>query len=174
MMTSSTQRQTIAIQQNTMAQQQNNAAKSQQGSGGGWSGGGAGWGGIIMGVVGIVSQIWAAEERKKSDPDYEPAGFANGGNFTVGGSGGTDSQNVAFRATPGEEVTIETPSQKRRRQQQENQMNSPVNVEPTPVIINNLTDPSVIGELLATSEGENQFLNYIRRNQTQVNEALRS
>lgn len=33
-------------------------------------------------------------------------GFATGGNFTVGGSGGTDSQLVQFRATPGEMVNI--------------------------------------------------------------------
>jgi hypothetical protein len=38
-------------------------------------------------------------------------GFAYGGEFTVGGVGGTDSQNVAFRATPGERVTINTPQQ---------------------------------------------------------------
>lgn len=33
-------------------------------------------------------------------------GFATGGNFTVGGNGGTDSQLVQFRATPGEMVNI--------------------------------------------------------------------
>lgn len=38
-------------------------------------------------------------------------GFASGGSFTVGGSGGTDSQLVAFRATPGEDVSIRTPGQ---------------------------------------------------------------
>lgn len=38
-------------------------------------------------------------------------GFATGGDFTVGGSGGTDSQLVAFRATPGEEVSIRRPGQ---------------------------------------------------------------
>jgi hypothetical protein len=38
-------------------------------------------------------------------------GFASGGSFTVGGSGGTDSQLVAFRATPGEEVSVRTPAQ---------------------------------------------------------------
>lgn len=38
-------------------------------------------------------------------------GFATGGSFTVGGAGGTDSQLVAFRATPGEEVSIRTPGQ---------------------------------------------------------------
>jgi len=38
-------------------------------------------------------------------------GFATGGAFTVGGAGGTDSQVVAFKATPGEEVTVRTPGQ---------------------------------------------------------------
>ncbi len=33
-------------------------------------------------------------------------GFASGGEFTVGGAGGTDSQTVAFRATPGERVSV--------------------------------------------------------------------
>jgi hypothetical protein len=38
-------------------------------------------------------------------------GFAHGGEFAVGGSGGTDSQLVAFRASPNETVTVRTPSQ---------------------------------------------------------------
>lgn len=38
-------------------------------------------------------------------------GYANGGSFNVGGAGGTDSQLVAFRATPGERVSIKTPGQ---------------------------------------------------------------
>lgn len=38
-------------------------------------------------------------------------GFQHGGSFTVGGAGGPDSQVVAFRATPGERVSIETPQQ---------------------------------------------------------------
>lgn len=41
-------------------------------------------------------------------------GFATGGSFVVGGSGGTDSQPVRFKATPGERVTIETPAQQSR------------------------------------------------------------
>lgn len=36
-------------------------------------------------------------------------GFATGGSFTVGGMGGIDSQLVAFRATPGEKVSITPP-----------------------------------------------------------------
>ncbi|MEY9113857.1 hypothetical protein ABIE86_002589 [Bradyrhizobium diazoefficiens] len=35
--------------------------------------------------------------------------FATGGSFTVGGSGGTDSQTVQFKATPGETVEITPP-----------------------------------------------------------------
>ena len=38
-------------------------------------------------------------------------GFAHGGSFIVGGSGGTDSTPVGFMATPGEKVSIQTPEQ---------------------------------------------------------------
>ena len=38
-------------------------------------------------------------------------GFATGGSFMVGGSPGTDSNVVAFKATKGERVTVETPGQ---------------------------------------------------------------
>lgn len=38
-------------------------------------------------------------------------GFKTGGSFTVGGSGGLDSQVMAFRATPGEMVDVRKPGQ---------------------------------------------------------------
>jgi hypothetical protein len=38
-------------------------------------------------------------------------GFATGGSFKVGGSGGTDSKFVGFRATPGEMVNVMRPGQ---------------------------------------------------------------
>lgn len=40
-------------------------------------------------------------------------GFKDGGSFTVGGTGGTDSQLVAFRATPGEMVDVRKGNQAR-------------------------------------------------------------
>ncbi|NOS81305.1 MAG: hypothetical protein HOP32_06970 [Nitrospira sp.] len=40
--------------------------------------------------------------------------FAQGGNFIVPGSGGTDSELVRFMATPGEQVSVRTPSQQRQ------------------------------------------------------------
>ena len=38
-------------------------------------------------------------------------GFQHGGQFQVGGQGGPDSQTVAFRASPGETVTVTPPGQ---------------------------------------------------------------
>jgi len=38
-------------------------------------------------------------------------GFSHGGSFIVPGAGGPDSRLVKFRVTPGEEVTVRTPSQ---------------------------------------------------------------
>ena len=40
-------------------------------------------------------------------------GFANGGSFQVGGSGGVDSQLVAFKASPNETVSVTKPGQER-------------------------------------------------------------
>ena len=57
--------------------------------------GGLGLGDLITGAVGSLF------------------GFAQGGSFNVGGSGGTDSQLVAFRATPGERVSVSTPAQQK-------------------------------------------------------------
>ena len=51
-----------------------------------------------------LNQVWAA---------YVGAGYATGGAFRVGDSGGTDSQLVQFMATPSETVAVLTPSQVR-------------------------------------------------------------
>lgn len=60
-----------------------------------------------------------------------PIAFRTGGSMTVGGSGGTDSQLVAFRATPGEKVTVNTPAQARAAEQGgggDVTVNSPISV----------------------------------------------
>jgi len=43
-------------------------------------------------------------------------GFKDGADFQVGGVGGADSQLIAFRASPDERVTVQTPEQQRRAQ----------------------------------------------------------
>jgi tape measure domain-containing protein len=55
----------------------------------------------------------AAPNDFGAEPDwmslFPGTGFASGGSFKVGGSGGTDSQPVAFWASPDETVTVSTP-----------------------------------------------------------------
>lgn len=60
--------------------------------GGSARGGGGGFWGTVLGAMKIP-------------------GFKTGGSFKVGGSGGADSQLMAFRATPGEMVDIRRPGQ---------------------------------------------------------------
>jgi hypothetical protein len=60
--------------------------------GGSAKGGGGGFWGTVLGAMKIP-------------------GFKTGGSFKVGGSGGADSQLMAFRATPGEMVDIRRPGQ---------------------------------------------------------------
>lgn len=62
---------------------------------GGGTGGSAG-GGLFGGLLGGIGKLF---------------GFANGGSFQVGGSGGIDSQLVAFKASPNETVSITKPGQ---------------------------------------------------------------
>jgi tape measure domain-containing protein len=74
------------------------------GGGGGGGGflsgllGGGGGGGFLSGLLGGIFK----------------GGFATGGSFAVGGSGGVDSQMVAFRASPGERVNITRPGEEDR------------------------------------------------------------
>jgi hypothetical protein len=50
---------------------------------------------------------------------YQGGGFATGGEFTVEGQGGRDTEPVGFMATPGERVAISTPMQESLQQQQD-------------------------------------------------------
>lgn len=83
--------------------------------------------------------------------------FAGGGSFKVGGSGGTDSQSVQFRATPNERVTVETPSQQKANDN--NQNVPPVDARST--IINSF-DPASLGAYLSTAAGKNVIRNVIQ------------
>jgi len=58
-----------------------------------------------------VKDVGSGSKVRKFGGDVKDKFFANGGSFIVGGSGGTDTSNVSFRATPGERVEITTPRQ---------------------------------------------------------------
>lgn len=60
-----------------------------------------------------IAKTAAAAPASTSKTTESESKFAHGGSFLVGGSGGTDSQNVSFKASPDELVTIETPEQQR-------------------------------------------------------------
>lgn len=63
-----------------------------------FSGGGGGLGGLFGSLLGGIFGGGGL-------------GFATGGGFNVGGSGGVDSQLVQFRASPGERVEVKRPGQ---------------------------------------------------------------
>lgn len=86
-------------------------------------------------------------------------GFQTGGSFTVGGSGGPDSQLVAFRASPNERVDVLTPQQQAAQQQAMQGGGQPVNVR-----VVNVTDPRESLSALDTAEGERVIMNVIERN----------
>lgn len=89
-------------------------------------------------------------------------GFAEGGDFTVGGAGGTDSKRVAFMATPGERVSIRKPGQ-----------DAATSAAPVNLKVVNRFDPSDMVGVLESGAGERVMLNVIRRHATTIGRMLR-
>lgn len=97
--------------------------------------------------------------------------FATGGDFMVGGSGGVDSQMVAFRASPGEKVAISTPQQVRHGTATKEGASSGEPPIFKPNIVN-FTDKSLLAAYLATSDGESAILNVMQNNPNAVRSAM--
>jgi TP901 family phage tail tape measure protein len=93
-------------------------------------------------------------------------GLATGGSFMVGGSGGTDSQLVAFKASPNERVDVSTPAQQ-AAQTQGQQAQGGVSVT-----IVNVVDPSEIPTAMAGSAGRDVVMNHISLNRSTVRQAI--
>lgn len=95
-------------------------------------------------------------------------GFRTGGSMTVGGSGGPDSQLVAFRATPGEKINVNTPSQDAAIRNGAGQ--SPeVNV---PVTIVNVDDPQRAVDAMDTAAGKSVIMNHMQSDPAAFKRAL--
>ena len=94
------------------------------------------------------------------------ANFATGGSFVVGGSGGVDSQQVSMRASPGEKVTVSTPTQVRKGDElnKKNQQNSSGTSNNDSIKIINMVDPNMLQDFLSTPAGERVLVNTIQRN----------
>lgn len=97
-------------------------------------------------------------------------GFATGGSFEVGGDGRTDSTLVAFNATRGERVSVETPQQQRRGG--EGQAMQPVIVQQAPPTVNVTIGARQIVEALQGPEGDEFFVDGLERNRKSANAVL--
>ncbi len=100
-----------------------------------------------------------------------PVGFMTGGEFTVGGRGGADSQMVAFRASPGERVAVQTPDQYRKGNP--NQESGTKEVTPAQIKVVNVLDPSLVGDYMSTTQGEQLVMNVIEKNSSKVRNLTR-
>lgn len=69
-----------------------------------------GWG-VAAAIAAAAAAVGTGMANVAQIRSQKMPGFAFGGAMEVGGVGGTDSQTVAFRATPGETVRVTTPSQ---------------------------------------------------------------
>lgn len=107
----------------------------------------------IAKTAGLISQIQSAQIQ----------GFQNGGDFRVGGAGATDSQLVAFRASPNETVSVRTPGQQAAAQRTE----APAQ-EQQPIEIINVDDPGKLEDFMATPAGTRSVLNVIKKNPTAI------
>lgn len=100
-------------------------------------------------------------------------GFMTGGSFDVAGSGGHDSQTVAFRASPGERVSIQTPQQYRKGDPNGNGSQGQQKSADNNIRIVNVLDPALVGNYLSTREGERLVLNVIEKNSSSVRNFVR-
>lgn len=67
--------------------------------------------GWILGPVAAAGAIAAGMAQVSAIRSQQMPAYRTGGSYTIGGSGGIDSQVVSFRGTPGETVSINTPAQ---------------------------------------------------------------
>lgn len=67
--------------------------------------------GWILGPVAAAGAVAAGMAQVSAIRSQQPPAYRTGGTYTVGGHGGVDSQTVALRASPGEQISINTPAQ---------------------------------------------------------------
>jgi tape measure domain-containing protein len=104
-------------------------------------------------IAAAVTQGIIAASNVANIMSQQPPGFRTGGNMIVGGSGGDDSQLVQFRATPGERVTVNTPSQARAIEKGQSG-GQPTIVKPKLAVF---IDKNIMQEFVQSQEGEEVF-----------------
>lgn len=125
------------------------------------------FGQFVSDILAQIAQVQAQEFFTGLMGSLGLPNFATGGEFMVGGAGGTDSQTVAFRATPGERVSITPPGGRSPASE------TPVVQAQMPGIkILNVLDPSLVADALGSAEGEKLILNIIASNSGAVRQVI--
>lgn len=124
---------------------QSGGSGSSSGSSGS-SGSSSSSGGLLSGGINLIN-----------NGGYRTAtsGYASGGEFTVGGHGGTDSQLVQFLATPGERVSVD------------NQHATPEKTE-NKISVVNVWDPQDMTAAMGTADGTQVLLNFAKANRDEL------
>lgn len=94
------------------------------------------------------------------------SGFATGGSSMVSGQGGTDSQTVAFRATPGERVDVLTPQQQMERAKETEAQAAPQ--DPLNLKVVNVTSPEEVLNIMSSDAGEKVIYNWLDMNVNEI------
>lgn len=139
------------------------------------AGGGGGGGGNTVGYYGspndAYNQALAAVSADTWTKDYRPLPYiqlARGGEFRVGGNGGTDSQRVEFMASPDEVVSVRTPGQ----QATERNTSTSQDGGSRPVTIQNIMDPQAAADSINSRYGQEIIFNTIRTDPDKFRRAL--
>ena len=122
-----------------------------------------GWPANIAAIAATIAQTAGLISQIKS-VTYA-GGFQRGGSFKVQGQGGADSQMVAFKATPGEQVNIQTPAQQAAAA-------APAGSPGLNLTNVNVVDPAIVEDFLTSAEGETVLVNSIGNNRESINATL--
>lgn len=123
--------------------------------------------------IGLAAAQAVASAAQIAQIKSANTGFATGGEFRVGGSGGTDSQMVAFRATPGEKVAVSTPQQIRKGDPGQGSSAAATPIEDRITILN-VRDPKEIPNAIQSASGKDAIINVVSENANLFREILRS
>lgn len=115
-------------------------------------------------IADVIAGLLRLQFQKAVGTALGIPGFKDGGSLFVQGTGGTDSQLVAFRATPGERVDVSTRAQQRVSAVPQ----APAQAAPSNYKIVNVLDPSLIREAMASEEGTRTIMNTLSSNKTTV------
>lgn len=137
------------------------------GSGAGSASSGTSFAGILSSVAGLFGGGGGAAAGAADAGDgiagmtsaVGSLAFATGGSFMVGGSGGTDSQSIAMRVTPGERVSVQTPDQQRAASTRTTA------APPSRGVRNvNIFDPAAVPAAMDSRAGERVQMNVLTKN----------